>query len=216
MEYTVQRTNRKTISLQIKSGTLTVRAPLNCTNEVVEAFVQSKKQWIVRQLANYSASQLDSSILQFKNIYLSGKLVQLQFKPNINSKLLDGVLQLNEKYKENPKPQLRKYLYKVAENLLFFECERVAKILSLQYKQVALSYARTKWGSCDNKQRILLNYRLVMLPRHLMLYVVVHELCHLVHHNHSSAFWTLLASICPQFKQYKKELKQWGQLNHIY
>jgi len=61
-----------------------------------------------------------------------------------------------------------------------------------------------------------LNFRLIMLPQILQTYVILHELCHTKHHNHSTDFWKQVQSFCPNYKQLKQEIKKWSQINKLY
>ncbi len=72
---------------------------------------------------------------------------------------------------------------------------------------VTFRRARTRWGSCSSNDRISLNLYLVMLPPELAEYVVVHELAHIVHKNHSPAFWERVARHLPDCKQRRKALR---------
>ena len=68
----------------------------------------------------------------------------------------------------------------------------IARALGLSYGKVTIRAARTKWGSCTAQNNLSLSLYLMTLPRHLQDYVIVHELCHTVHHNHSAKFHTLV------------------------
>ena len=72
------------------------------------------------------------------------------------------------------------------------ELERLAKEYGFTYKEVKTRNSKTRWGSCSSKQTISLSFYLMLLPQHLIEYVLLHELCHTIHMNHGSAFWNLL------------------------
>ena len=77
-------------------------------------------------------------------------------------------------------------------------------------KKVLLSSAKTKWGSCNNKKEIRLNWRLIQSTEHIVDYVICHELSHLKFMNHSQQFWSLVSEIFPDFKQTQTQLKLIG------
>jgi predicted metal-dependent hydrolase len=92
---------------------------------------------------------------------------------------------------------------------LEFFCERVAMLagpLGLHVSSVGLSDAQTRWGSCGSNGRILLSWRLMMLPPHLIDYVAAHELAHLRELNHSPRFWDIVALLYPDHRAARREL----------
>jgi predicted metal-dependent hydrolase len=82
----------------------------------------------------------------------------------------------------------------------------------LSFSATQIRGQKTRWGSCSNRGTISLNYKLLFLPPHLVNYIMVHELCHTVHLNHSSSFWSFLASFEPACRALDAEMKQAGQL----
>lgn len=84
----------------------------------------------------------------------------------------------------------------------------VARTLGLLVQDVKLSRARRVWGSANSRGVIRYHARLTELPQHLVRYVVVHEVCHLRHMNHSAEFWGLVATLDPMWREHRKALKQ--------
>ena len=85
-----------------------------------------------------------------------------------------------------------------------------AQKLRVPHPQFRLSRAKTRWGSCNARGVIHLNWRLIQMPLHLIDYVVAHELAHLLEMNHSPAFWQQVKSIYPDYLIARKELKAYG------
>lgn len=83
-----------------------------------------------------------------------------------------------------------------------------AKKLGVPNPQLRLSDAKTRWGSCDERGIIYLNWRLIQLSTSLVDYVVAHELSHLIEMNHSPIFWKTVESICPDYLAIRNELKR--------
>ena len=83
--------------------------------------------------------------------------------------------------------------------------------MGIPYGRVTIREQRTRWGSCSNKRNLNFNWKLVMAPEAAMEYVVVHELCHLIHLNHSDRFWAEVRRRMPDYEVWKKWLKRNGQ-----
>ena len=83
---------------------------------------------------------------------------------------------------------------------------------NIEFRSLKLSSARTRWGSCSMKKNINLNWRLINAPQEILDYVIVHELSHTIHHNHSKYFWTHVASMMPDYATHRKWLKDHGRM----
>lgn len=79
------------------------------------------------------------------------------------------------------------------------------------YTKITIRDQKTRWGSCSSSGTLSFNYRLMYAPPRVLDYVVVHELCHLTHMDHSKAFWTMVESILPEYKTYRQWLKEHGR-----
>jgi predicted metal-dependent hydrolase len=86
--------------------------------------------------------------------------------------------------------------------------EEISSIYFFTFKDIKIKNQKTRWGSCSNKGNLNFNYKIVHLPRELAKYLVVHELCHLKHLNHSRDFWNLVETIQPDYKILQASLKK--------
>ncbi|MEN0005545.1 MAG: M48 family metallopeptidase [Bacteroidota bacterium] len=96
-------------------------------------------------------------------------------------------------------PEIKERVH--ALNKLFFQQD---------IQQVKLKYTHTRWGSCSSKGNINLSTRLLLAPKEVVDYVIVHELSHLVEFNHSPRFWNLVEQIMPNYREHERWLKQYG------
>lgn len=96
-----------------------------------------------------------------------------------------------------------------AEKLLAQRIEQLSADNQLAYAGIRVKKLTSRWGSCSDKKLITLNYFLVQLPWHLIDYVIVHELVHTRHLNHSREFWTTFEQILPNAKQLRREIKNY-------
>jgi predicted metal-dependent hydrolase len=102
---------------------------------------------------------------------------------------------------------LEKWLVKEAKKLLPNMLETCAKQMSLRVKKVAIRCQKTRWGSCSANGTISLNAKLLFFPEHLVRYILIHELCHLIHHNHGPNFWKMLEKYEPSYRERVKEVR---------
>ncbi len=79
------------------------------------------------------------------------------------------------------------------------------------YRRITIRDQRSRWGSCSSTGTLSFNYRLMFAPPKVLDYVVVHELCHLTHMDHSKDFWNMVASVMPDYKIYQKWLREHGR-----
>jgi hypothetical protein len=116
---------------------------------------------------------------------------------------------------------LRRWLARRAKEALEPWMARTSDQIGLRYKDFALKSQRTRWGSCTSGGRITLNCKLLFLPREIVRYVMIHELCHTIEPNHSQRFWALVRQFEPavdslngRMRDSWKYLPGWVQLKH--
>lgn len=104
----------------------------------------------------------------------------------------------------------KKLLMKRAKEYLPYRLDYFAKLYGYSYDKLRFSHANTRWGSCSSNRTISLNIGLMQLPEQLRDYVIIHELAHLNHMNHSQAFWAEVASHDSHYKEHRKKLKMFN------
>jgi predicted metal-dependent hydrolase len=102
---------------------------------------------------------------------------------------------------------LKAWLTDKAKEYLISWLERVSDQTGLRYSSVSIRQQKTRWGSCSSLRLISLNARLLFLPPELVTYVLVHELCHTKHLNHSPRFWRLVESYLPDYRRCDRQLR---------
>ena len=136
--------------------------------------------------------------------YLKGQRDRTQCIPLANNQL-----RVKGNVEDVPACQavLRKWLAHRAQRDLSPWLRQLGFELDLPCRRISVRGQKTRWASCSSQKDISLNYKLLFLPRPLVHYVLVHELCHTVHMNHSKDFWRLVGEKQPDYKQWKKHLK---------
>lgn len=117
---------------------------------------------------------------------------------------------------EYRRASLEKWYRREAALIIEEKASYYAEVLKVDYQAIHIKDQRSRWGSCSSKKNLNFNWRLIMAPEPVLEYVVIHELCHLRHMNHSADFWKLVESICPGYKQYKRWLKEHGENLYLF
>ena len=123
---------------------------------------------------------------------------------------LHELIETNELNEEELKRNLKKFYFSSCKKIV----EERIKIYQLQLrvkpKTIEIVESKIKWGSCSSSKKLTFNYLLAMAPIEVIDYVVIHELCHLLHMNHDRSFWRRLGSVMPDYKKKEEFLAQYG------
>ena len=104
--------------------------------------------------------------------------------------------------------QLRNWVRQKAWRLLPPLLEQLSQQTGLSYKKISIRSQKTRWGSCSSNGTISVNDQLLFLPRDTAAYLMIHELCHTQHMNHSASFWRLVEHHCADFRDHEGQLNQ--------
>lgn len=210
-KYAIIRTNRKNISIHIRDATITVRAPLHAKTADIDAFVQSKSDWIARHMTAQSDAKRkrEKFVLDYgTRLPLLGTyypILQADGLPGFDGESFRMPAQLNPQ-------QMRKLMEQVyrtvAKTIIPERVAHFAQIMRVSPKNIRVSSAKKCWGSCNAKGGLNFAWRLMMAPGSALDYVVVHELAHLKQMNHSPRFWAIVAKTLPDHKARQKQLKK--------
>ena len=208
--YDLKRSARKTISISILSdNSIIVRCPQKTKIERVEQFLDEKSGWIEKHLnKNERLYDRFSAVLSGQTVLVKGEQVPLTFG-NKNCLSMQGVCLTS----------LDKVKKVFVDNLgdEFFELlNAVSERTNLHYTNATFRNYKSRWGCCNAKRELTFNYKLLMLPKEIWLYVIVHELCHTKHMNHSAEFWELVAFTLPEYKKILNRIKQYSFLCAMY
>ena len=220
IEFRLSRKDRKTLGIKVYPDGLTeVSAPIDADYKDIISKVKSKAQWIDKQKDFFMLFEPKTS----RKIYESGeshlylgrryRLKVIESK-NTSVKLKGGYIQVKTKDKSNKlgiETQLNNWYYQHASihfNHLYSQRLGLAKELSDKETKLSFKWFSNRWGSCFKNGQITLNIELIKAPKECIDYVIVHEMCHLVHHNHSNKFYALLNKKLPNWKESKLKLEQ--------
>lgn len=210
IEYEIIRSKRKTISVTVDElGQVKVRAPLRASQKQIDAFVAQNKDWIISRAEKRHALAVRHPPIKGTEDellpYLGGNISlrkAASARPRLDGKTLfitDG---------KDAAEQIKRWYKEQAKEILTAITQRVAAEYGFEYSCVKISSSKKRYGSCSEKNNINYSFRLIMFPPECIEYVVVHELCHTVHKNHSAGFWASVAQICPNYKALQRKMTE--------
>jgi predicted metal-dependent hydrolase len=210
------------ISISIKPFTVArVTIPDGVDDEIAFRFVKEKQHWINKHLARMK--ELEAMQTKFdENSSYSTRHHKLHLKKaqrrDISVRLSKGKINVAYPNLINPNSKvLQQEIRKGIDRALRLEAKQylpdrvneLAEKFGFKFNKLALKNIKSRWGSCSRKNNISLCIHLMRLPDHLIDYVILHELVHTVHHNHSAKFWKILNDITGGSKVLDKEFKQY-------
>ena len=215
-------------------GRLSVRAPWRYSVALALEAVHEHRRWIANRIRAAEAARrqrpalMDGSVLPLLderlqlNVRIDAQLSLLpqpaNQAPAVAGARIEGIqgaayrsgkrlcVELRTLSPESLRRILEAWFRQQAEQTLPESLYRFAGRLGLEPARVTIRAQRSRWGSCSTAGAISLNWRLVLLPKRLVDYVLVHELCHLRHMDHSRKFWDLVASLIPDYRDRRERL----------
>jgi len=215
--YTLKHSRRaKRLSLQVVPGEVRVTAPPGVSISVIDKFVRSRARWVTEKLAYFASvvpPLVPSGFIRGSEVSVLGRKTILQLSENASE--VERFIERNGiLYAYLPRgPDFTLAAAKWLDELLLSHVKEIVGKHShpgLVPSGIRLRTARTRWGSCSPQGKIMINRMLVHAPMMVVEYVVVHELVHLRHRNHSRKFWKTVESILGDVKPHKQWLRLQG------
>ena len=208
-DYTIIRNKkRKRVVISITpENTVKVSAPNWIAKSRIIEFVEEKSDWIQKHLKKNKLKKPKPSFTgnHTDEFYYLGSPITLK-------KILEIANIKQDLPTEKIKTKLLKWYRQLATEIIEDRVLIWSKHIPKKPKIIRFKTMRSRWGSCSSLDNLNFNWKLIMAPLDVIDYVVIHELCHLIQHNHSPKFWALVESIMPDYKSHKKWLGEHGYL----
>lgn len=205
LSYKLVRARRRTIALFVGGNGIEARAPRHVAISEIETFMREKERWIRRRLA--APHRLPFVWETGATLPWLGQSVTLALRPGESGiRLSAGQLEVGLADGTGLRERVLAWIREQALALFRERVAALSRAVNLKVFGVGLSNARTRWGSCSASGRIRLNWRLILLPAHLVDYVVAHEVAHRRELNHSARFWDVVALLYPRYREARREL----------
>lgn len=197
------------------------------TQTQIYDFLLAKRNWIEKNLLKFAELESQFQVPQMvagAEFPFLGEMKYLQFAHSLLKRIYftieDGFLvcylpkgaRLEDFGSDELFQQLKKFYKRQAEICLTMRVQFWTQRTGLQPRKLSFRAPKTRWGSCSSRGHISLNWKLICQPISLIDYVIAHELCHLVHMNHSETFWELLETFLPNYQDSEQVLKKQERL----
>jgi len=217
IRFEIKYKNRTSLAIMIDGyGNIEIHAPKKTPDETILLAVEDQWDLIQQKLTEIKdrfngpqekVYENDKTFLYLGNSYP----IKIFHDMNIaqDHVVFDGeklhiyVKQLDD---EKMKQALTRFYYQQCKALVEKSISSFQRNFKTKPRSVTISDNKRTWGTCDSKQQLTFNWRLAMAPREVIDYVVIHEMCHMVHMNHDRSFWRLVGKIMPDYKEKEKWL----------
>lgn len=206
-----KRARRLSLRVSRLDGRVTLTAPFGSNRNEVVQFAQERLDWIRGHLEKTAPAEVPQigSRLPFRGVELSIERGQARVVEAHPDRLL-----LPPQTPQHDTIRLEAFMKERARAALVTASDHYAEMVGRSYGRITLRDTRSRWGSCSSRGNLSYSWRLIMAPPEVLDYVAAHEVSHLVHMNHSPAFWAQVGAICPNYQTPRKWLRDHGTALH--
>lgn len=225
INYYIKRGRRKkTVALQIQpNSTVVVLSPYLLDKDKIKDIVQKRARWIIRRqerIKKLNAEMPKKEFVSGESFPYLGREYRLKVIKTENEecrpcKLVSGrfYVEINNKFSGRVaskivKEKLREWYIESAKEKVNERTQKYSGLIGIMPQKIIIRNQEKRWGSCSHSGVLRFNWKVIMAPMSVLNYVIVHELCHLVHRNHSDEFWHRVGSIIPDFREKRQWLKE--------
>jgi predicted metal-dependent hydrolase len=219
ISYRVIHSSRRTMAISIlPDASVIVRVPYHTSEKRIQKLISDKSAWILKHTNNFRVENQKRSISYTDGSLhpLRGSDIKLIIEKSSKSfyRIGEGTITIGLNNPDDQK-MVKSILYGIYKD----QANRVFPLLTdgilkrfdsygFKPRELVIRTMKRRWGSCSNKGKITLNTELIKLSERYIEYVIIHELCHLRHHNHGEGFYSLLEELFPDWKNARKEMKR--------
>ena len=223
----VKRTERKkSIALSIRNGTVVVLTPQHTSNQEIQKLITANTDWLRTKLAKHAETKrrTERAFVDGERFLYLGEEYPLQVFEGRKAlaELINGCFNVYARRTQIPERRARsiraaflRWYKSEAETVITKRVSFYGSIIGRSPNRIYFRDYKSMWGKCDAEGNITFNWKLVMAPEPILDYVVVHEMSHLHHLNHSAVFWQCVENVLTDYKARRKWLKENGGLLSI-
>ena len=217
------RTKRTTLCLAIKEdGTVIVRSPLFLSDAKIRELLEQKANWILtkrKEVRQHQRQKVKREYVTGATLPFMGREIAIEIVQSKKSKveLVEDIFDFSKQRmviytsktdEESIQALLKKWYKKQSMDYLQKRVAYYAQKMNTTYTSISIKSRKKQWGSCDTQGNLTFSWRLIMATEEAIDYVVVHELCHRRHMDHSKQFWKAVEKELPDYKEREKWLNE--------
>jgi len=223
IEFKVIFSGRRTLGISVlPDSSVIVRVPHRTSEKTINRIVREKASWIIKHRDNYRIQdnkKLSRLYTNGERYFFRGIESVLKIERSKKSfvRFYDSTIELGLD-KSDDAEAIKKLLYRGYKDEALVVLPMIFNRMIERYEDqmfkptgLVIRTMKRRWGSCSNKGKITLSTELIKLPDLYIEYVILHELCHLRHHNHGSGYYKLLSELFPEWRSVRKELRRYIQ-----
>ena len=212
ISFEINYKKRKSMGINIDLyGNVEVRAPKGTPDELVFQLLEEKWDWIQQKSKEMKDRMLGPQVKAYDHgerfLYM-GNEYPILITQDINIKQ-DNVVFKGDKLhiivkkldEEKIKQALKRFYYQQCKMLVERAIQSYQNNFKIKPRSIRITDSKANWGTCDSQRQLTFNWKLAMAPQKVIDYVVVHEMCHMVHLNHDRSFWRLVGKILPNYEK---------------
>lgn len=187
---------------------LEVVIPKRFPRKQIPLILQQHEAWITNQLHKHEQLVASVSLPETIELLSMDNIITVEYDSHQSTRMIEtsNHLKLGHTDRDRTLKSLRQWIRKKARQTLIPQLEQTAQEFGFNFKKTSIRSQKSRWGSCSSSGTISLNDQLLFMPPATVRYLMIHELCHTRYMNHSAAFWKLVETCCPEFRQHEKNL----------
>ena len=191
------------------TGKISINASVYLPNSDIINFFNKNRSWISKQINKCVVPKIVDKGLMLP---IEGNCYEIVVKNNVSKvRFLETNKICLPKNITNIGHTAQKFLIEYCKSTMIPIILKKSNLLNKKIKNISFKDTKSRWGSCSSKGSIMINWRLIMAPPSVYKYVIIHELSHLVHMNHSYFFWKLVGELHPGYMHDREWLRKNGQ-----
>ena len=217
ISFDIEYRNRRTMAIHIEPpDRVSVYAPMGIPEDIIKERVRLKGRWILNKLIQLKDMVPENPNIVFadgQSFLFLGKKYPLKIlkngrkRPKVFFSDDKFYLELDESDHIKMRKAMGKWYRNKADRIIDDRVGIYIDIIGRAPQDIKVKEQKKRWGSCTAKGKLYFNWRIIMAPPAIIDYVVVHEMCHLIHLNHSKYFWQEVGSVLPDYKKRRKWLR---------